>query len=94
MKVRWTTPALRQLREARLYIQVENPRAANAIGARIEDGANRLALFPQMGRAGRRIGTRELPIPGTNFILAYRVAVDSIEILAVLHGARQWPEHL
>lgn len=94
MKVRWTTPALQQLREARLYIEIENPRAANAVGSRIEDGANRLASFPHMGRAGRQTGTRELPIPRTNFIVAYQIAEDTIDILAVLHGARQWPENL
>lgn len=94
MKVRWTALALRQLREARLYIEVENPRAANAIGSRIEDGVNRLVLFSEMGRPGRRTGTRELVIPGTNFIVAYQVTADTIDILAVLHGARQWPERL
>jgi toxin ParE1/3/4 len=94
VKVRWTTPALQQLHDAKLYIEVENPSAANAIGTRIEDGVKRLALFPEMGRTGRRTGTRELVIPATNFIVAYRISVDTIDIIAVLHGARKWPEHL
>ncbi|MGC1871125.1 MAG: type II toxin-antitoxin system RelE/ParE family toxin [Acidobacteriaceae bacterium] len=94
MKVRWTTPALRQLREARLFIEAENSRAANAIGHQIEDAVGRLALFPEMGRLGRRQGTRELVVPATNFIVAYRVAADIVDIIAVLHGARKWPEHL
>lgn len=94
MKVRWTTPALQQLREARLYVEAENPRAANAIATRIEDGVNRLALFPEMGRIGRRTGTRELVIPGTNFVVAYKISLETIDIVAVLHGARKWPDNL
>ncbi|MHB8302310.1 MAG: type II toxin-antitoxin system RelE/ParE family toxin [Acidobacteriaceae bacterium] len=94
MKARWTTLALQRLREARLYIEVENPRTASAIGSRIEEGVDRLALFPEMGRTGRRAGTRELVIPATNFIVAYRVMADTIDVLAVLHGARKWPERL
>lgn len=44
-----------------------------------------------MGRLGRVHGTRELVIPGTPLLIAYRVRKDGIRILAVLHGARRWP---
>lgn len=94
MTIRWTIPALRQLREARLYVEAENPHAASMLGKRIEDGVDRLSVFPEMGRVGRRAGTRELVIPGTAFIVAYRIVADVVEILAVIHGARQWPERL
>lgn len=30
-------------------------------------------------------------ISQTPFIVAYRVSAEQIEILAVIHGARQWP---
>lgn len=43
---------------------------------------------------GRVDGTRELVIPGTQYILPYRVKQNQIQILAVFHGARQWPEAL
>jgi toxin ParE1/3/4 len=45
-----------------------------------------------MGRLGRVPGTRELVIPETPFILPYRIQRDSIEILAVIHGARKWDD--
>jgi len=45
-----------------------------------------------MGRAGRRSGTRELPVPGTPYLLVYRVKRESVQMLAVLHGARDWQE--
>ena len=51
-----------------------------------------LADFPLSGRDGRVDGTRELVIPGTQYIVAYRVVDSGVEILAIMHGARQWPE--
>ncbi len=45
-----------------------------------------------MGRIGRVVGTRELIITRTPFILPYRIQGNQIEILAVVHAARRWPE--
>jgi toxin ParE1/3/4 len=45
-----------------------------------------------MGRLGRVPGTRELPVPGTRYLVPYRVTEDSLQILRVDHGARKWPE--
>ena len=44
------------------------------------------------GREGRVAGTRELTIPGTPFVVAYRIEKNGMRILAVLHAAREWPE--
>jgi toxin ParE1/3/4 len=90
MKIVWTRPALRQLGEAREYIAIDNPAAAIRQIERIEKSVHRLAVFPMIGRTGMRAGTREFPIPGTPYILVYRVARDKLQILAVLHGARNW----
>lgn len=38
------------------------------------------------------MGTRELVITGTPYLVPYRVVGDVIVILRVLHGARQWPD--
>lgn len=43
-----------------------------------------------MGRPGRIPGTRELVVPGTPFILPYRVAADEVHILRGMHGAGNW----
>lgn len=94
MRVRWTTPTLQQLGEARQYIELENPTAADALSRRIEEVVGRLAHFPEMGRTGRRASTRELVVASTNFIVAFRVTAESIDIIAVLHGARRWPDAL
>jgi len=52
----------------------------------IVEAAFGLAQFPQSGRAGRRVGTRELIVGRTPYLVPYRVRGDSIEILRVLHG--------
>lgn len=44
-----------------------------------------------LGRIGRARGTRELVFPDLPYIVVYRVT-DSVEILALVHAARQWPE--
>lgn len=90
MKLLWTRVALRQLSEAREYIEIDNPAAAARQIDTIELSANRLRAFPMMGRMGVRSGTREFPVPGTPYILVYRVIDDAVQILAVLHGARNW----
>lgn len=90
MKVLWTQAALRHLSEAREYIAIDNPSAAERQIERIEMCANRLRTFPMIGRTGQRAGTREFPVPGTPYTLVYRVKEESVEIVAVLHGARNW----
>jgi hypothetical protein len=36
--------------------------------------------------------TRELPVPLTNYLLAYTVVDTQLTILAVQHSAQGWPE--
>jgi toxin ParE1/3/4 len=90
VKAVWTRPALHQLAEAREYIAIDNPAAASRQIERIEKSVNQLTQFPMMGRAGMRAGTREFPVPGTPYILVYRIAKARLQILALLHGARNW----
>ena len=91
MKIRWTRLAVEDLNLAYEYIATENPSAARAVIARIESAVNVLRAHPEIGRSGRVEGTRELIISGTPFIVAYRIARNRVEILAVIHGARRWP---
>jgi len=51
-----------------------------------------LAAHPYLGRPGRVAGTWELVVTSTPFIAVYRVINDRIEILAVFHGNRMWPD--
>ncbi|QSB02468.1 type II toxin-antitoxin system RelE/ParE family toxin [Methylomonas sp. EFPC1] len=93
MKLVWTEPARQDLREIFTYIAEENPNAARRLLAEIKERAILLQDNPQIGRAGRVDGTRELVITGTQYILPYRLKELQIQILAVFHGARLWPDN-
>ena len=93
--IEWTEQATRQLDQAHDHIALSNSEEVAArITMRIVASVQRLAAFPMLGRAGRVPGTRELVISNTPFLAAYAVEKDRIVILAVYHGAQQWPEAL
>ena len=85
-------PALRDLEAIGDYIARDNPAAASRVALRIFDQADLLAAHPEIGRPGRIAETRELVITDTPCIVPYRLRGAEIEILAVFHGARKWPE--
>ena len=91
--IEWTEQAARQLDQARDYIALSNSEdVAARITMRIITSVQQLERFPISGRAGRVRGTRELVIADTPFIVAYTIAKDRIVILALYHGAQQWPK--
>lgn len=92
MKIVWTEPARQDLREIFEYIAEENPNAARALLAEIKKRAILLEDNPQLGRLGRVEGTRELVLAGTHYILPYRFKERQVQILAVFHTSRKWPE--
>ena len=91
MRLRYTRLALADLEEAHAFIRAENPRAAQAMLARIREAVDRLVTFPDSGRPGRVGGTRELIVANTPFVVAYRVTPGTVDILAVIHASRRWP---
>ena len=94
MKVVWTSLALADLEQAREYIAADNPSAAARIAERIEKALAALSRHPELGRPGHLEGTRELVVTGTPFIIPYRVKAGRIELLALIHSARRWPEDI
>ncbi len=73
------------------YIAQDNPLAAVSQGDRIDAQVDMLLQHPQMGRPGRKQGTRELVISRTPFIVVYRINGKRIELLRLLHGSQKWP---
>lgn len=91
-KIEWTEQATRQLDQAHDYIALSNNKdVADRITTRIVTSIQQLATFPMSGRSGRVPGTRELVISNTPFVAAYAVDRDRIVVLAIYHGAQQWP---
>ena len=92
MRIVWSPTAMRHLAEIRRYIARHNPQAAVTTAAAVRKAVSLLEDFPGPGRPGRVPETRELVIPATPNIVPYTVRGDVVEIYAVLHGARKWPE--
>ncbi len=95
MRIRWTEPAAQDLTGICDYIQEHDaPGAARKVALAIYEGVGTLAQFPNRGRPGRKVGTRELMFPKLPFLVIYRVRQDVIEISRILHGAERYPETL
>lgn len=93
MKVVLSPQARADLREIFLYIAEDHPHAARLVLTRIKERGAELANNPHIGRPARVPGTRELVISTTPYIVPYQVSGDTLQILRVYHGSRQWPEH-
>lgn len=92
MRVVWTRAALDGLEAITDYVGRYNPAAALRLVDDIPERTNTLlANNPMIGRSGRVPGTRELVLPGTPYVVAYAVGSE-VNVLAVIHGARAWPE--
>jgi len=91
--IEWTEQATQQLDQAHDYIALSNSEEVAArITMRIVTTIQQLTDFPTSGRSGRVPGTRELVISNTPFVAAYAIDHVRIVILAIYHGAQQWPE--
>lgn len=87
----WTEPALQDLDDIGTYISFESPKAAESVVRRIIESVAALTYHPRLGRVGRDPSTRELVVSGTPYIAVYRLR-ERIEIIAVFHAARKWPD--
>ncbi len=94
MTVVWSPRAIDHLTHLRAFIARENPRAANRIAATLLEAVERLAELPGLGRPGRVAATRELVVPGTPYIVPYRLRGDRLEVIAVFHTSQKWPRQL
>lgn len=91
MKIEWTELAELQFLKLLSRIHEDNPRAAWGMHQRTLQRVRKLGLFPHSGRIGRVVGSRELVVTRTPFILIYTVKERSVSIDFVLHTSQQWP---
>lgn len=90
--LRISRPACTDLHEIVAYVGERDPHTALKLVSTLLARIEVLRTHPQIGRMGRVAGTRELVIPDTRYIAAYRVEPSGdITVLRVLHTARRWP---
>lgn len=88
--VEWRQDARADLLAIIDYIADDNPDAAQRLKDDLEARIARLPEHPELYRAGRVPGTREMVVR-SSYVVVYAADERAITILRVLHGARQWP---
>jgi toxin ParE1/3/4 len=98
MYLLWTPRARADLEQIIAFIAENNPDAAERLANYIYTAVAQLCEQPGLGRPGRKDGTRELIVRkaawDSSYIIPYRVRRERVELLAVIHSARQWPADL
>ncbi len=80
--------ARNDLIEIWLYIAQENQAAANSLIASIEEKLNLLSDSPQMGQTRDDLAPLMRSFPVNKYLLFYRPISDGIQLVRVIHGAR------
>jgi toxin ParE1/3/4 len=74
--------------EIALYIARDNPDAAMRLIDRIDAVLQMLAENPLAGRDREELGPRVKSFSAGNYVLFYRPVSEGVELIRVLHGAR------
>lgn len=76
------------------HVAIDNPDGATKLLRRIDEVCRRLETHPEIGarRDDAMPGLRIFPVG--RYLVVYRLDVSDIEILRILHGARQWQDLL
>ena len=91
-RVVWTRPARDDLREIHAYIARDSVHYARLVTEGLVHAVDRLRDYPLSGRV-----VPELEQPTIREVIAgqyrivYRVTADAVQILTVVHGARDFP---
>lgn len=91
-RVVWARPALEDVQEIRTYIARDSPRYARRVAERLFATVDRLHRHPLSGRVVPELGqptVREVIEPP--YRIVYRVRAETLEVVAVVHSARQFP---
>ncbi len=88
MRWRISPAAQGDLEDCWLYIARDNPEAGDRLLDTIEKKMAMLAKHPHLGRACVELGPNLHRFPAGPCVIFYRIQAGHIEIVRVLHGAR------
>lgn len=91
MRLRFSAQAKADLLDIHSWIVASRPAAAREVVSRIRQTATLLAGFPGIGRTGRVEGTREFGVTGLPYTIVYLEAERSLDIVTIIHQARDYP---
>lgn len=76
------------------YIAGDNPDTSDRVIARLTASFQRLARWPQLGRVRADLGMALRSFAVGHHVIFHRPVPDGIDIVRVLHGARDLPSAL
>jgi len=88
--VKRTPRAEQDLEDIWFFVAQDNPDAADRLLDRIEQSTKRLADNPHIGPARPDVAPELHYHPVGNYLLLYRIIKNGIEVVRVVHGARDW----
>jgi toxin ParE1/3/4 len=92
MKVVWTEPACEQLDGIYDYIARSSTEYAVRTVDRLTRRTEQIGRFPLSGSVLRELGHEQIrEVIEKPYRIIYHVTADRIEILALVHGAREFP---
>lgn len=87
-RIIFTPAAEEDLHDIWLEIAFDNPNAADRTIDQIKNRAAQLSMFPESGRLRPEIADDFRSLTVGNYILLYRTDEDVVDIVRVIHGAR------
>jgi toxin ParE1/3/4 len=90
MKVRRLPQAVRDVDAIWDMIAADDPLAATRLIERIGGRTAMLADHPESGRARPEIGDGIRSLTSGKYLILYRIGPDSVDIVRVIHGARDF----
>jgi plasmid stabilization system protein ParE len=88
-KLEWSARSVSNLAAIKGYISDDNPIAAELVIRSILSTADNLPEFPMLGPIGQRSGIRELVLAKYPYTIIYRLTVNKVFVVAVLHESRK-----
>lgn len=89
-RVKRTPRAEQDLEDIWFFVAQDNPDAADRLLDRIEQSTKLLVDNPHIGPAWLDVAPELRYHPVGNYLLLYRIIKNGIEIVRVVHGARDW----
>jgi len=85
--------ALQDLQDIWDYVALDSVDAADQLEDEFFNAFEKLARRPRMGHTRRDLTERDVRFwPNGSYLIVYREHPDALQIVAVLHGARDIPE--
>ena len=91
MQLRWTAAAADDLEGIADYLFEKSPQNAAELIRKIYEAPSNLKRYPNLGRPGKKEGTRELVLAPLPYVVIYQIVDESLYIVRILHGAQDWP---